>query len=317
MADVPNKPVYVLHGSDAFLQDQHRAEITAAVLGQADPQTCLSRHDGDANLAAVLDDLRTLPFLGDRRLVIVDDADPFVSAHLKPLEDYLEAPAASGTLMLIVKTWRSNTRLAKLVAKVGLAFNCSPPEAGAMGGFLRKQAAALDRQLEPAAADLLTQWLGSDLARAAGELEKLALYTQGRKTVTAEDVGAVVAAGAGAAPFALTDALTEASPRAALEALEAMLTQRGEEYRVLGLLGWHLRRVLKAQHLLAGGRREAEVFQAARVFGRGQQGFRRLLAARTIDRTCRDFRQLIRADLAMKTGADAKASLQRLVVALC
>lgn len=317
MAGEPNKPVYVLHGGDAFLRDHYRAEVTAAVLDQADPQTCLARYDDGAELAAVLDDLRTLPFLGDRRLVVVEDADAFVSRHRAALEAYLDAPAACGTLMLIVNSWPSNTRLAKTVAKIGVALDCSPPAPGNMGTFLRKQAAALGRKLDPAAVDLLVQWLGNDLARAAGELEKLALYTEGREAITAEDIAAVVVATAGANPFALTDALTATDPAAALNVLESILTQRGEEFRVLGMIGWHLRRALKAKYMLAAGKREAEVLQAAHVFGRGQQPFRQLLGRRSIEQLCADFRQLIRADLALKTGADPKAALQRLVVALC
>ncbi|MGA2265823.1 MAG: hypothetical protein ABSH10_05270, partial [Phycisphaerae bacterium] len=74
------KPVYVLVGHDAYLLDAARQRVLTAALDKADPQTCLGQHDGDAELAAVLDELRTLPLLGSRRVVIVNPADEFVSA---------------------------------------------------------------------------------------------------------------------------------------------------------------------------------------------------------------------------------------------
>ena len=51
MAEPSPKCVYVIHGSDTFLRDQYRAEIAATVLGDADPQLCMSRYEADAELA--------------------------------------------------------------------------------------------------------------------------------------------------------------------------------------------------------------------------------------------------------------------------
>lgn len=311
------KPVYVIYGPDEFLRDQHRLAVTQAALGEADPQLCVSRYDDGAELAAVLDDLRTLPFLGDRRIVIVDPADSFVSSHRDGLEKYLGNPAPSGTLILMLKSFPSNLRLSKVVKKVGEALDCSLPDARGAGQFIRERAQAAGRQIEPAAVQLMVQWLGLDRARAAAEVDKLSLYTEGRTAITVTDVSAVVVATAGVNPFAITEALMAGDAKTALELLEKTLATAGEEYRLLGLLGWHLRRVLKAKHLLVAGMSEHQVFDAVRVFGLGQSLLRRLLARKSLDQIAEDFRLLIRADLAMKTGRDGKATLQSLVVGLC
>jgi DNA polymerase III subunit delta len=311
------KPIYVIYGSDEFLRDQHRVAVTNEALGEADPQLCVTRYDDGAELAAVLDDLRTLPFLGDRRVVIVDPADSFVSSHRDSLEKYLGNPAPSGTLILMVKSFPANQRLPKLVKKIGVAIDCSSPDARGAGQFIRDRAKTAGRQIEPPAVQLMVQWLGTDLARAAAELDKLTLYTEGRGNITVADVSAVVVATAGVNPFAITDALLAGDAKTALELLEKTLTQSGEEYRLLGMLGWHLRRVLKAKHLLVAGRSESQVFDTLRVFGPGQQLMRRFLARKSLSQIAQDFRLLIRADLAMKTGRDGKATLQALIVGLC
>ncbi len=317
MTDADPKPVYVLFGPDAFLRDAHLAEIREVVLGDADPQLCLSRFESNTDLATVLDELRTLPFLAERRLVIVEDADEFVTANRQALEDYLDAPAATGTLVLLAGSWRSNTRLAKRVAQIGQAFDCSAPTAKTVGTFIRDRAKALGRTIDRDAIELLAQWSGTDLGRLAGEMEKLALYTQGRSTITTQDVSAIVVAAGGVNPFALTDALAAGDAQAALTTLDGLLVQRGDEFRTLGLITMHLRKVLKAKQMQAQGQREFDIFKAVRVFGPGQGPFRRLLASRDMPRVTQDFRQLIRTDLAIKTGRDPKAALQRLVVVLC
>ena len=317
MAGKAPSPVYVIYGSDEFLRSQYKSEMTSEALGDADPQMCMTEYDSSAELASVLDDLRTLPLLGSRRLVVVDRADDFISAHRQALEEYLASPCPTTSLMLLPRSFPGNTRLAKVVARIGVKADCAAPNAGKVASFIRDGAKSLGRQIDPPAADLMIQWLGNDLARVQSELAKLALYTEGRPTITVEDVSAVVVATAGITPWVLSDALAAGDVPVALDALDRLLTRSGEEYRVLGLIGWHLRRVLKAKQMQAAGRGEGEILKAVKVFGAGRAPFQQLLARCSLHEVCSDFRELIRADLAIKTGRNGKAALQCLVVALC
>ena len=50
----------------------------------------VSRFEGKAtSLADVLDELRMLPFFSKRRIVIVEEADPFVTKYRKELEAHV------------------------------------------------------------------------------------------------------------------------------------------------------------------------------------------------------------------------------------
>src|SRR5213593_854016 len=83
------QPVYVLCGDDDFLKRQALAAVKALILGPEDSGFGLSSFAGDkVDFAAVRDELATLPFLGPHRLVVVDNADPFVTRHRAALEKY-------------------------------------------------------------------------------------------------------------------------------------------------------------------------------------------------------------------------------------
>lgn len=317
MATPAVKPIYILHGKDGFLRDAARREIVAAAVGDADRQLCVASFDATAELADVLDELRTLPFLAPHRVVIVRDADPFVAAHREALEQYLREPVATATLVLIVSSCpKKNTRLARLAAKIGRMIDCSSPDRRGAGRFLKDAAARRGKKLAPDAAELLVQWIGEDLATLDAEIEKLSLYTGPRETISAEDVSAVVSATAGPAAFALVNALTAGDARAALAALDGMLTGRGEEFRVLGIIGWHLRKAMRAQQLIAEGRPPDAALHSCNV-RYGKREFLGMLRRRPAPVLREDFRRMIRADLGMKTGAAATAALQPLVVELC
>src|SRR5262245_37546753 len=116
------RPIYALYGEDAFLRREALAAIVHSALGGETDDLAVTRFPGEsATLADVLDEVRTLPFFAPKRVVVVEGADPFVTAHRRELEAYAEWPSPSGCLVLAVKTWAGTTRLAKLVERVGLA----------------------------------------------------------------------------------------------------------------------------------------------------------------------------------------------------
>lgn len=319
MAPMPSpdaKPVYVLHGDDEFLKDQNRRQIVAQIIGSTDPQLCVSTFDATVELAAVMDELRTLPFLAPHRVVIVREADAFIAANREALERYCDAPCHTATLVLIVGTWNSAHRIAKAVARIGQAVNCSLGDRDPLGPRLGQLAQALGKKLAPDAARALEERVGRDLASLSSEVDKLAAYVGDKPMITAADVQAVVIASNEPVDFALANALTAAKIPDAMAALHAMLTRKGEEFRTLGAIASHLRRATKGHALKAAGKDPSAVLPFNMPF-RAKNDFLTMLARRSLAKFQGDFRRMIAADLAMKSGADPLAAMQELVVALC
>jgi len=310
------KPIYVLYGDDLFLRDCGREEIIARALGDADAKLCVISFDSSVELAEVLDELRTLPFLGPRRVVIVRDAGAFVSRYRTELEQYLESPCTSGLLVLMVSSWPSNTRLYKLVRRIGEAINCSRPNLRSLPRRLGQAAARRGKKISRDACELLCEWIGPDLAALDAEMEKLSLFVGGRGTITIEDVSSLVAATAGPGPFDLTNAITAGDTAAALKALAGMLTARGAEFRILGQIAWHLRRALQGRQLAEAGDSPAKAL-SQRTPPAARKAFLAMVSRRSLQKLHADFRCLIGADLAMKSGADPQGTMQELVAELC
>ncbi len=309
------KPVYILCGHDEFLIDAARKEVVAAVVGQGDPQLCVSSFDAMAQLAQVLDELRTLPFLAPRRVVIVRDAEAFVAANRAGLENYLQSPAKTASLMLIVSSWPSNTKLYKLVKAIGDVISCDIAGGDSAARWLAEFAKKRGKDVSADARTLLLELVGQDLALLDSEVEKLSLYAGQRKTIEAADVAKLVSSSAGPQTFEITDAVTRGDAAKALEALAGMMSGRGEEFKVLGLLGWHLRRALAAQQAVAAGQPPARALP--KMPYSAQNDFLAMLKRRSLARLGQDFGRLLAADLAMKSGASPTSAMQELIVALC
>ena len=312
-----NKPVYVLRGDDAFLQGAYRQEIVSAVLGGADPQVCVTSFEADAPLADVLDELRTLPFLAPCRVVILRDADAFITANREKLEQYLQSPSDTSTLVLMVDSWKSNTNLAKLVAQIGEVKECAFGADANLAGWLAKAAGKRGKKITREAASLLGTYVGRDLACLSNELEKLSLYVHPREVIEALDVAALTTATSQPVDFELTNAIAAGDVKQALKALDDLSHSNGWEFKALGSLGYHLRKVMAVQQRLAGGASPQEALRATRMPYHLHAVFLKLVQRRSVAKLQSDFRRLIRADLALKSGSEALPAMQELIVSLC
>src|SRR5262249_28685776 len=126
----PPKEVCVAYGDDLFLRRQVLVKLRHAVLGEDEGEFSLSTFEGDkAEFRDVVEELTTIAMFGGQRLVVVEEADDFVSRYRPQLEDYVAKPGRSGILLIDVKSWPSNTRLYKALDAQGLAVDCSAPAA--------------------------------------------------------------------------------------------------------------------------------------------------------------------------------------------
>jgi DNA polymerase-3 subunit delta len=308
----------VVYGDDVYLRRESIQALTRGLLGDAADDLALTRFPGDrASLADVLDELRTLPFLVKRRVVIVDDADPFVTAHRKELEHLAEGKPTPGALILVVKTWPSNTKLAKAVGKMGLSVDCKSPNEKELPAWLVQYAKAKARvKLHPAAAQLLVELVGGEVGLLASEVEKLAVYAGDAREVGREDVAKMVGAGRVEKVWDALDAATTGQGGKALAELDKLMAAGEHPVGLLAAMGSSLRKLHHAGQLRRAKRdvetacRESGAFPAARVAAQhAHLGPKRVDSLPAL---------LLQADLDLKgsTSLPPEVVLERLVVRL-
>jgi len=312
------KPVYILRGTDPYLLSQARQAIRAQVLGPGDPGMALMEVDGpDAVLADVLDALRTPPFLAPRRLVGVREADPFITQHRAVLERYLTEPSPCGSLCLEVESWNESTNLAKQVTKVGLLIQCEAADPAAIPGWLRHEAQTrYQKTLTPAAAQMLTEYLGPDFAALTSAVDMLALYAGASPTIDAPDVDALVARGHHERIWALCDATAERNLPRALELLDAFWTEGMAAPQIVGAMRPTFRQLVRARALSrrmslddAMARAGVPYFARNRVRG--------MVRALSDAHLAAAYQTLVDADLQSKTMPDDRLAMETMIHRLC
>jgi DNA polymerase-3 subunit delta len=259
------KPVYAVFGDDAYLKREAIHAALKLALG-VDAEEGLTRFAGEnASLADVLDEVRTLPFLSSRRVALVDNADPFITAHRKELEAYTEHPSSSGILILNAKSWTSTTRLAKLVEAVGTSIDCRSPKASELPPWLIQMARdQYDRRLESEAAKLLIELVGDEIGVLASELEKVAVFVGDRATINRNDVSKIVGAGRVEDVWKMLNEATTGNSVAALHHLDRLLATGENAVGLLAAMCVSLRKVHHAGYLR---KQRMDIRQACREAG--------------------------------------------------
>jgi DNA polymerase-3 subunit delta len=259
-------PVVVMLGSQRHLKQAALSRLRAVVI--ADDDTSLTRFVGkDTDLQTVTDELRTVSMWGDRRLVVVDDADDFVSKHRAALEKYVDAPAKKSVLVLDVASWPKTTRLAKQLAKTGLDIECTEMKGAALSKWLIDTARDTHQvTLQRDAAALLIELVGDELGLLDQELAKLAAYAGARKQITSEDVRGLVGGWRTETTWAMTDAVRDGRIDDAIAALNQLLDAGEAGPKLLGGINFVFRKFASATEQAKHGSldvalKEAGVFQ--------------------------------------------------------
>ena len=172
-------------------------------------------------------------------------------------------------LILDVEKWPKNTRLAKAIAKRGLDLECKELTAGRAAAFLTRAAKdEFDTALPRDAADLLVQFAGTDLGLLEQELGKLCSFAADRdpRAVTAEDVVELVGDSSIRNVFAMLGDVRRGDLGGALAELDKLLAAGEAPFKILGGLGFAVRKLAAAADVAIGGGSLPAGLAAAGVF---------------------------------------------------
>ncbi len=268
-------PAVLLLGPEAY----ERRRVKEAFLS-AYPEGSASQHDlTEISLAEALDDARSLSLFASERLIWVVNAEAAMprgkaaaaddedgdgpAGDAAPLTAYVKDPTPGVSLVFEAIRFdfegddkRRQDRVRKFYSAI--------PDVVELRRFAsheaRREAEALAARagfrIDDAALDLLVEAMGADIARIAVEIEKLGLYA-GNRTVTVDDISALVPDARATTIFALVNALGRRDRARALEALDT-LTREGE-YLPLALA------FLSTQFRLALAAREAGLKSGSQI----------------------------------------------------
>lgn len=184
-------PIYFLMGEEPYYIDLIADYITEKVLTESEKefnQTVI--YGADADVATVINAAKRYPMMSEHQVIVVKEAQN-LSGNIEDLAFYVQKPLNSTLLVLCYKHGALDRRkkLASLIEKAGVLFESKKLKDAQLQPFITSYLKRKSVDIEPKAAEMLADFVGADLSRLTGELDKLIItLSAGQSRVSPEQV---------------------------------------------------------------------------------------------------------------------------------
>lgn len=314
------KPVYLIFGKEDLLLERALRRLRDMVLEAGGGQEL--DFDTFEGPSASGDDIvaaaNTMPFLSERRMVIVRDVDRMPVDQHPPLVAYAENPAPFSVLVLVASSLAKNTRLYKTLERVGAVSEFAAPRNSELPGWVISLFKSMDRQLPRDAAEVLVRAVGKDLRRLQSEADKIVAYAGERKSLTREDVEAVVAETAAPSIFEFLDAMGSRDCETALKLLAGLMAAGESINGVHAMAVRHVRSLMSLTALRERGTPEKDLATELRMAPWQIRTIARQAAGFSDEELIAALKAAAEAEARMKTSqGDPRLVFERWLLATC
>jgi len=248
---------YLLLGDNGL----DREEIARRVVEELTPEATrpfnydvFHADERECSAEAIATATAAYPVIADVRVVVVrglEDARDELGAELARLAS---GPLDGTVLLMLGEKLDGRRKWAATLLKASRTFTLAAPKGRAFTAWLRRRATRHGVQLADGAAEMLAEYVGADVYRAASEVEKLALYVAPRETVEVEDVEAVVGITREDTVYNLTDRIAELNAGGALAIAHRMVQADQHPAYLVGMIVRYWERLRVATDLIQHGR---------------------------------------------------------------
>jgi len=228
-----NATIHLVKGADDVLREEAVTTLVEELVGDADRSLLVDEFAGaDYELSAAVDAAQTLPFLTERRIVVIRHAARFGNAELQaPLLTYLAEPVESTDLVLV---WEKSPEAGSKLNPVSPKLKAALKEAGAVEHdsqppardrerWVGEQFSAHGLTLDARGKLLVADRLGENAGAVVELIERLTgIFGAGAK-LNADEVEPLLGEAGGVPPWELTDAIDKGDAGLALDRLQRML----------------------------------------------------------------------------------------------
>ena len=260
IADIKNnrfKQTYLLYGEEQYLVQMYENKVKDKVANAAARMMNMDIYEGKAALPEPIENaVNTLPFMHDRRLVIVRYSGLFASGRKADSEKManIVALVPETTLLLFVESdVDKRGKLYKETAKHGRIVEFKTPNAKTLGAWVIRTMQEKGKRIAVADADVLVRMAGGDMAALETEIEKLAAYVGEAADVTSADIANACTQSLQTKIFDMIDAVAYQKPETALDIFNNLIFMKESPVMIIALIGRQFRLMLQSKLLASGG----------------------------------------------------------------
>jgi len=182
------KPIYFLMGEEPYYIDKISSYIENNVLAEEEKGfNQMVLYGRDVTIEDIVGNAKRYPMMAERQVVIVKEAQD-LSRTIEKLVAYAENPQPTTVLVVNYKYKKIDKRKAlyKTLKKIGVVYESKKLYENQVSDWIRRVLAPKGYNISPKAAQMLVEFLGTDLSKINNELDKLQLIIPKGNQITPE-----------------------------------------------------------------------------------------------------------------------------------
>ncbi len=257
---------YLFFGSDPGLVRERGAKLAAQLAQSSKPESEILRldeRDVEAEPDRIAVEMQTLPMFGGGKVLRVAHSRRLSANDLKPL---LDKPNPECHLIVEAGNLKPTDKIRSLFekSKTAAAVACYADSARDLEGVINRTLGESQQTISMDAREFLVTRLGADRALSVGELDKLVLFTEGKRQITIDDVEAIVGDASEMALDNIINAAALGHAKTAVHECARSIASGESVHGILAAAGRHFHRLAATRAHLENGRSEADSLKQLR-----------------------------------------------------
>lgn len=265
--------LYLVYGKNRVRIDETVNKLTKDYLATVDDFNRIVFDYIETEIEYIIEECITLPFLSDRKVVIVKDAFLFtaekkrtsIDHNIDKMIQYIEDKEDDTLLIFVTSAEKLDNRkkITKLIKKQGKIIECEEMNERELVQHINDAVKSEGLTIRNDAVNELLNRTGANYTIVKNELEKLMLFAH--DIITVEDVNIIVSKSLEANVFSLTDFILKNQKREAVDVFRDLILQKEEPIKLLGLISSQFRLYYQTKILMNEGMRQDEISSRLKV----------------------------------------------------
>lgn len=255
------RPVYFFTGGQAFLIEQAIDKLKKHIFNK-NPELNYSLFHGDTTSADDIISLaETYPMFGNKRLILLKNAEKLPRNELKAFEKYFQSPSSFTCLVFQF----NDSKGMENTNNENIFIVDTTVDKNNLHSAIREIAADYGHEITKEAVLRLTSLLGENLQDIKTEIEKLSLYAAEKKKIDANDVERITEKIKFENIFQLLNAIAKKDKKNTLRALLDLESKNEDPVSILNMLSWRFRLIWRVKELIEKRLTRDEILREVKI----------------------------------------------------
>ncbi|MGF2385805.1 DNA polymerase III subunit delta [Lentilactobacillus otakiensis] len=268
-------PVYLILGDQEYLSQQIK-DAFVQIIPDSERSMNIGNYDmEDTTISAAVEDAISVPFFGERRLVMVNR--PYfltgmrtkskVEQNIDDFLEYLKHPEES-TIMVIFAPYDkldSRKKVTKALKKVATTIEIGKLRENEIKKLVTDKINSAGFQINPDALDRMVELTGGKLTSMMSDLPKLLLYNNDTKVIDLESVNGLVSRSMEQNVFDLVNSVLQKNPKQSMDIYHQLILENDEPIRINAVLIQQFRLLLQVMILQKHGYSQGNLASTLKV----------------------------------------------------